>query len=119
MEQMYVTVSLFRRKLPELVLMNGLLFASNAVLNLRRERGNIALPAESEPYTAQSTLNVIVNMASNLAENQHLTYSDMGFALDGLLQILIHGHNYHEARFNIFGRGGVRIGSGTVRGGHR
>lgn len=117
-KQIYVVVRLGRRRLLQSMLLHGLVQMRQAINVLIDDHGPIQLPADQEPciVTVHQDFfrDIRIVMASNLVQHQHLTYLIMSNAVTGLIEILIHRHNYREAHFNIFRTGGVRIGSGTI-----
>lgn len=78
------------------------------------EIGDVQLPAQSDPFQLQSAEGAFVNMYSNKVAHRHLKYSIMLAAAQGLWDVLINQHNFHEANFGIYEFGVGRVGGGII-----
>lgn len=114
-----MTVTVRRRPIAYDVLMHVLIFASNTVVNLAHIGGNVGLPTLLDPYIITNPGSVIITLASNLAQNQHLTDNLISLVTYALRHILIDKHHYYEATFKVYGKantgtGGILIGSESL-----
>lgn len=91
---------------------------ANTVLNHRVQDfgADTQLPVSSDPYHIQSSDGAFVHIHSNRQDHRHLTYGIMAAAAEGLWDVMIGQHNYHEAHFQIFEAGVGLMGGGRIRG---
>lgn len=101
----------------EVLLQHALETLLVAMNNLISRHGDGPLPAGLDPYHLQNSEGTILELHSNQAGHQHLTYNQILLTAQGLMDVLLDGHRYHEARFGIYESSSdrlTRVGNGRI-----